>query len=351
MLRALRVASGATAMAGGAAAAYAYAKTTPEQRRERGLLAAVQTVYADELGTFLAKARYDGPLPNAVAHCRFDDLLPQPANPRYRLAVVEYDVPDAPNGGPDKGPNGHRIDSIPIVNGVIKTGNGCEIVKYCDTKHDEFARQVQKYDALIVRINPGHLSQRMLPGRQERFDALMNDLLSKGKLIWSSPEVQTRMGAKDALVAINHLTCGLPDTFAYDNAEDLEEGFKKTCAFQPRVIKQNRGSSGEGIWLVWLHNKPYCANFGDEKLQDCDMLKLIEMNDNHVEYHTVREFLTFCADGPSNPKAGEPPATRAARAARCSTRAPYLISPPARSRARPLPPRRHVAVGVPGQVL
>merc|ERR1719313_2115783 len=28
------------------------------------------------------------------------------------------------------------------------------------------------------------------------------------------------------------------------------------------------------------------------------------MNDNHVETHTVKEFLTFCVDGPSAPGAG-----------------------------------------------
>ncbi|KAG8459640.1 hypothetical protein KFE25_000996 [Diacronema lutheri] len=305
MLRSLRIASGVTAMAGGAAAAYVYAKTSADERRERGVFAAMQTVYAEELGSFLAKARYDGPLPGAVAHCRFDEVLPQPSNPKYKLAVIEFNVPGAKNGGSDKGPDGHRVDSIPIANGIIKTGNSCELVKYYDTKHDEFAKYVQKFDALIVRINPGQLSQKTLPGTQERFDALMNDMLAKGKLVWSSPAVQTQMGAKDALVAINQLTCGLPDTFAYYNAEELEEGFKKTCAFQPRVIKQNRGSAGEGIWLIWLHNKPYCQNFGDSKLEDSDMIKMIEMNDNHVEYHTVREFLTFCSEGPAHPKAGE----------------------------------------------
>ena len=34
----------------------------------------------------------------------------------------------------------------------------------------------------------------------------------------------------------------------------------KGAAFQPRVIKQNRGSAGEGIWLVWLQGKEYCKN-------------------------------------------------------------------------------------------
>ena len=30
-------------------------------------------------------------------------------------------------------------------------------------------------------------------------------------------------------------------------------------AFQPRVIKQNRGSSGEGIWIIKLKSGNYCT--------------------------------------------------------------------------------------------
>ena len=37
--------------------------------------------------------------------------------------------------------------------------------------------------------------------------------------------------------------------------QELEAGFKATCAYQPRVIKQNRGSAGEGILLCWLVDK------------------------------------------------------------------------------------------------
>merc|ERR1719230_2399482 len=129
-------------------------------------------------------------------------------------------------------------------------------------------------------------------------------IASSGKPVWSSPAVQTCMGAKDALVQIKDLSCGLIDTAAYYTPEELKVGFKKSCAFQPRVIKQNRGSAGEGIWLCWLQNKPYCKNYGDSSLEDGDMLKLMEMNDNHVEYHTVKEFLTFCEHGPNHPDAG-----------------------------------------------
>ncbi|KAJ8613946.1 hypothetical protein CTAYLR_008785 [Chrysophaeum taylorii] len=236
---------------------------------------------------------------------RFNELLASPVGARFKVAVVEFNVPGAKNGGTDKGPNGHRIDSIPIANGVIKAGGACDIIKYYHNKHESFARQVQKYDALIVRINPGQLSQGTSPGTQKRFDDLMNSLLAKGKLVWSSPEVQTKMGAKDALVAINQMACGLVDTAAYYTERELEVGFKKTCAFQPRVLKQNRGSAGEGIWLCWLENKPYCKKYGDALLNDNDKLKLMEMNDNHVEHHTVKEFLAFCVHGPDHPAAGK----------------------------------------------
>jgi hypothetical protein len=35
-----------------------------------------------------------------------------------------------------------------------------------------------------------------------------------------------------------------------------------------------------------------------------DKLKLMEMNDNHTENHTVGEFLEFCVNGPGK-KAGK----------------------------------------------
>jgi len=235
---------------------------------------------------------------------RYNTLMPSPPGATIKCCVVEFNVPGAKNGGTDKGPNGHRIDSIPIANGVIKAGGACDIVKYFDTKHAEFASKIKGYDALIVRINPGQLSQGTLPGTQARFDALMNDFIKKGGLVWSSPDVQTKMGAKDALCKIANMGCGLVDTLAYYTEAELVNGFKKTCAFQPRVIKQNRGSAGEGIWLCWLCSGKYCKNYGDRMLDDGEYLKLMEMNDNHVEYHTCGEFLEFCVNGPDSKKAG-----------------------------------------------
>mgnify|MGYP003298332338 CR=1 FL=1 len=251
--------------------------------------------------------------PKAVPEGRYNTLRESPADAKYKLCVVQFKVPGAKNGGSDKGPDGNRIDSIPIANGIVKAGGSCEIVKYFDTKHAEFTKAIEKYDALIVRINPGQLSQGTPEGSQAKFDDLMNEYIKGGMLVWSSPKIQTQMGAKDALVNIGKLNCGLEDTYAYYSEDDLIAGFKKTCAFQPRVIKQNRGSAGEGIWLCWLWDKAsdskvevYTAKaYGEKALADDEHLKLMEMNDNHVEYHTVKEFLVFCVDGPNGAGAGK----------------------------------------------
>jgi len=247
----------------------------------------------------------------AITKARFNTLRPPPAKPLFKLAVVQFEVPGVTNGGSDKGPDKNRVDSIPIANSVIAAGGACEIISYmlgdgkdADGNTKDFAEKAKAYDALIVRINPGQLSQGTPEGTQAKFDDLMNTYIKEGKLVWSSPKIQTQMGAKDALVNIGKLNCGLEDTYAYYSEEELIAGFKKTCAFQPRVIKQNRGSAGEGIWLCWLCSGKYCKTYGEKSLADSDWIKLMEMNDNHIEYHTVGEFLEFCVNGPDSAKAG-----------------------------------------------
>jgi hypothetical protein len=115
---------------------------------------------------------------------RFNELLPSPPNAKYRVAVIEFIVPlgfgGSDTGGSDKGANGHRIDSIPIANGVIKAGGACELVRYEASRHADFATSIEKYDGFIVRISPGQLSEGTPAGTQARFDSLMSEQLAKG---------------------------------------------------------------------------------------------------------------------------------------------------------------------------
>merc|ERR1712127_723279 len=115
--------------------------------------------------------------------------------------------------------------------------------------------------------------------------------------VWPTPANMELMGAKDALTKIKDMDFGLPDTLGYYSPDDIKTGFPKCIAFQKRVVKQNRGSAGEGIWIIDLKSEEYCANYGDRSAAMDEMLICKEANDNHVEEHTVAEFIEWCENG------------------------------------------------------
>ena len=155
----------------------------------------------------------------------------------------------------DKDKHGYRYDSVALTNGLIENGIYAVRVDYKPREHDAFASYVkeEKFDAILVRINPGQIK----PYRnQERFDDLMEQLENKTDiLIFGNKASLRNMGSKIALVKIRKLACGLRDTRAYYTKKEMERGLKKGLKTWPRVLKQNRGSTGCGIWLVWLKGK------------------------------------------------------------------------------------------------
>lgn len=91
----------------------------------------------------------------------------------------------------------------------------------------------------------------------------------------------------------------MEDTEVYYTPESFHEGFRRRISYEPRVIKQNRGCQGEGVWIVKLKDEnAYCNRDDEECIVSLDAeLELMEAFDNHVEYHTVQEFLNFCSFG------------------------------------------------------
>merc|ERR1712050_517216 len=219
----------------------------------------------------------------------------QPIHPKYKGALVQVFVREDKFGGADKSSNGHRYDSIPFANGMIHSNMSCQLVHYVHDEHDDFFDLMKKFDFIIVRCNPGQIKAD--GGDQAKFDQGMRSLRYQGVQVWPSPDVMEFMGAKDALCKIANLNIGLEDTLAYYDEKSFAEGFKKTMAYQPRVIKQNRGSAGEGIWIIKLKDGKYCSKYGDRICDDKEVLHLTEANDNHEEEHTVAEFIEFCVHG------------------------------------------------------
>ena len=54
---------------------------------------------------------------------------------------------------------------------------------------------MKKFDAIIVRCNPGQIKQD--GGDQQKFDDSMREMRKLGIQVWPSPDVMEKMGAKD----------------------------------------------------------------------------------------------------------------------------------------------------------
>ena len=187
-------------------------------------------------------------------------------------------------GGTDKGPDGHRRDTIPIADAIKKRGWDAEAIFYSDADHDAVYAKLAKSQGYIGRVNPGAYDGVT----QSKLDALFRKLASEGVKAMAHPDTMIKMGAKDALSKICHLSCGMEDTYAYYDIPSFKEKFPKTVATGTRVLKQNRGSQGEGIWVVKVKE-------GQEgEVTGATLLDCQEAKDNHKEEHTVDAFMTFC---------------------------------------------------------
>jgi len=227
-------------------------------------------------------------------------LLQRPENPKGYIIVL------GARGGDDKKTgaehlDAHRGDTIPICNSLIERGWWAHPVFYSDTAHDlilEFARDVDGY---ISRVNPDVYEDFTVA----RYDVLLGTLHEQyGLAAMAHPKLIQKFGAKDALAKIAPLRTGLPDTVAYYDAETWRAKFPTTISQGPRVVKQNRGSQGEGIWIVRLEGG---AEDQYRKMAELPLdtpLVLTEAVDNHVEHKTLGEFLTFAEQylegGPEN---------------------------------------------------
>ncbi|MCZ0910598.1 Cj0069 family protein, partial [Escherichia coli] len=133
------------------------------------------------------------------------------------------------------------------------------------------------------RINPGNLKEE-----NEYFDMLRK--LCADKLVgMPHPDAMMGYGAKDALTKLADTDLVPSDTYAYYDIKTFKENFPKRFAKGERVLKQNRGSTGEGIWRVSVEGEVK----GDILPLDTK-IKCTEAKDNHVEHRELGEFLDFC---------------------------------------------------------
>lgn len=196
--------------------------------------------------------------------------------------VIFFEV----QGGSDKGVDGYRKDTMPMVHALKERGQDAEVIFFDIAKKNEIFNYVKENGiAYVSRINPGNLQHEA-----EYFD-MLRDLCANGVIGMSHPDAMIRYGSKDVLSKLVSTNLVPDDTFAYYTIEAFKDQFPKSLAITERVLKQNRGSTGEGIWRVKLV-EPLAEGVTEVPLDT--KVKCTEAKDNHVEYWKLSEFMSFC---------------------------------------------------------
>lgn len=190
-------------------------------------------------------------------------------------------------GGTDKGKYGYRNDTKPIVDSLKKRGWTAEVVFYSDENRGEIYRHVLNHaDAYISRINPGNLQD------ETGYFQMLRELVHQGIAGLPHPDAMINYGAKNAVERLKGTELVPKDVHAYYDLGVLKEEFPKIITKGVRVLKQNRGSAGEGIWRVELLDEDKIV---DGVAKFSAQVKLTEAKDNHTEVQTLGEFLDFCS--------------------------------------------------------
>jgi hypothetical protein len=134
-----------------------------------------------------------------------------------------------------------------VFEALASLGIEAEPAVYADDMADEVRQQLLGCDGVLVWVDP------ISEGKNRRMlDALLRDVASRGVWVSAHPDVILKMGVKEVLYRTKHLGWGT-DTHLYRGVEAFCEEFPlRLRTAGPRVLKQNRGNGGQGVWKVEL---------------------------------------------------------------------------------------------------
>jgi hypothetical protein len=138
-----------------------------------------------------------------------------------------------------------------VFEAMAALGIEAEPAIYADDVADQVRQQLLRCDGVLVWVDPLFAGQNRIV-----LDALLRDVASKGVWVSAHPDVILKMGVKEVLHRTRHLGWGT-DTHLYRNAAAFREEFpQRLRAGAARVLKQNRGNGGEGVWKIELASEP-----------------------------------------------------------------------------------------------
>jgi hypothetical protein len=164
----------------------------------------------------------------------------------FRIAVLWRGDYEARQTATPQNNRYHRI-----FEELCALGIQAEPAVFDETFADEVREQLLAVDGVLVWVDP--LSR----GRtRTALDAMLRHVGARGPWVSAHPDVILKMGVKEVLHRTKHLGWGT-DTHLYRTPAEFAVAFPSRLQSEgPRVLKQNRGNDGQGVWKIELVSEP-----------------------------------------------------------------------------------------------
>ncbi|MDX1992628.1 MAG: Cj0069 family protein [bacterium] len=133
----------------------------------------------------------------------------------------------------------------PLFYAFADLGVRVEPAVYHPDFQEEVYQQLLQVDGVLVWVNPiqdGH--------PRTVLDAMLREVAEAGIFVSTHPDIILRMGTKEVLYQTRHMGWG-SDVHLYHSFEDMRKALPpRLAAGEARVLKQNRGHSGFGVWKI-----------------------------------------------------------------------------------------------------
>ncbi len=166
--------------------------------------------------------------------------MEQKTSPRTTIAILSRGDAAAHR---DATPQNSRF--VRVFDALAAIGiEACPVI-YDETFADAVRDRLLSVDGVLVWVDPIHQGKT-----RAALDLLLREVATRGPWVSAHPGVILKMGVKEVLYQTRHLGWGA-DTHRYDSASAFRAEFpSRLREGGSRVLKQNRGNGGQGVWKV-----------------------------------------------------------------------------------------------------
>jgi hypothetical protein len=176
-------------------------------------------------------------------------------------------------------PGNNRLHRI--FEALAQAGVHAEPIVYAEEFEGVVRARLKTFDGVLVWVDP------LSDGKSRvKLDPLLREVAAAGAWVSAHPDTILKMGTKEVLHRTRQLGWGA-DTHLYRSAVELREQFParlKTSG--PRVLKQNRGNGGQGVWKIEILAAA---------TSDADVRVLHARRGSVPEEQRLSDFLARCA--------------------------------------------------------